>query len=139
MGAMRRAASALVLLASLAVLAGCGGAATNSGAVPAVTTTPQTTPGGTALVGTVGPGYTIELKQGSTDVTAMKAGTYTLTVTDAAAMHDFALQAPDGTVTQITDLPFVGTKSATVSLTPGTWTYFCQPHSTQMRGSFTVS
>ena len=47
--------------------------------------------------------------------------------------------APDGTITQITDVAFTGTKSTTVQLTPGVWTYLCQPHSTQMRGSFTVS
>ena len=91
------------------------------------------------LVGTVGPGYTIMLKQDGKAVAELPAGTYTLAVTDQAATHDFALQAPDGTVTQITDVPFTGTKSATVKLTPGVWTYLCQPHSGQMHGSFTVS
>ena len=140
MGVMHRAFALLLLLPLLAFMAACGGAATDSGAVPAVTVAKQAAAAaGSNLVGIVGPGYSIELKQGTTDVTALKAGTYSLTVTDAATMHDFALQAPDGTITQITDIPFVGTKKATVALTPGTWTYFCQPHSTQMRGSFTVS
>jgi plastocyanin len=139
MGAMRRTITAFALLALLTVLAACGGAATDSGAVPPETAAQQGTLAGADLVGTVGPGYSIELMQGSEDVTALKAGTYSLAVTDSATMHNFALQAPDGTITQITDLPFTGTKSATVKLTPGTWTYFCQPHATQMRGSFTVS
>ena len=139
MGAMRRTITAFALLALLTVLAACGGAATDSGAVPPATIAAQTTAAGSDLVGTVGPGYSIELMQGSEDVTALKAGTYSLAVTDSATTHDFALQAPDGTITQITDLPFTGTKSATVQLTPGTWIYFCQPHATQMRGSFTVS
>jgi len=129
----------LLILPVITLLAACGGAATNSGVVPPETIAQQTTLAGADLVGTVGPGYSIELMQGSEDVTALKAGTYSLAVTDSATMHDFALQAPDGTVTQITDLPFTGTKSATVKLTPGTWTYFCQPHATQMRGTFTVS
>ena len=129
----------LFLVPALAVLAACGGAATDSGAVPPETIAQQTTLASADLVGTVGPGYSITLKQGSADATALKAGTYTLAVSDQATMHDFALQAPDGTVTQITDLPFTGTKRTVVKLTPGTWIYFCQPHATQMRGSFTVS
>ena len=129
----------LLILPVITLLAACGGAATNSGAVPPETIAQQTTLAGADLVGTVGPGFTITLKRGSADVTDVKAGTYTLAVSDQAATHDFTLQAPDGTITQITDLPFTGTKSATVKLTPGTWTYFCQPHATQMRGTFTVS
>jgi plastocyanin len=123
----------------LALLAACGGAATDSGAVPPETIAQQTALAGADLVGAVGPGFTITLKQGSGDVTALKAGTYTLAVSDQAATHDFTLQAPDGTITQITDVPFTGTKRTTVALTPGTWTYFCQLHASQMRGTFTVS
>jgi plastocyanin len=139
MGAMHRAVSALLLLPVLAVLAACGGAATNSGAVPPETVAEQTMLAGADLVGAVGPGFEIMLAQDGKAVAELPAGTYTLAVADEAATHDFALQAPDGTITQITDVAFTGTKSATVTLTPGVWTYLCQPHSAQMHGAFTVS
>jgi plastocyanin len=139
MSAMRRTIAAFALLALLTVLAACGGAATNSGAVPPETVAEQATVTGMDLVGSVGPGFDIILTTDGKAVAELKAGTYTLAVTDEAATHDFALQAPDGTITQITDVAFTGTKSTTVTLTPGVWTYLCQPHSTQMRGSFTVS
>jgi plastocyanin len=32
-----------------------------------------------------------------------------------------------------------GEKSFTVTLTPGTYTYVCDPHSSQMRGTLTVT
>ena len=139
MGAMRRAVSTLLLFPVLILLAACGGAATNSGAVPPETIAQQTAVTGTDLVGSVGPGFEIMLKTDGKAVAELPAGTYTLAVTDEAATHDFALQAPDGTITQITDVAFTGTRSTTVTLTPGVWTYLCQPHSTQMHGSFTVS
>ncbi|MGI9188251.1 MAG: hypothetical protein ACR2J9_12185 [Gaiellales bacterium] len=136
---MRRAVLALLLLPELVLVAACGGAATDSGAVPPETIAQQTVLAGADLVGSVGPGFVITLQQDGKAVADLKAGTYTLAVTDQATTHDFALQAPDGTVTQITDVPFTGTKTATVKLTPGVWTYLCQPHAGQMRGSFTVS
>ena len=139
MGAMRRAVSALLLLPALTLVAACGGAATNSGAVPPETVAEQTMLASAELVGTVGPGFEIMLKTDGKAVAELPAGTYTLAVTDEAATHDFALQAPDGTITQITDVAFTGTRRTTVTLTPGVWTYLCQPHSTQMHGSFTVS
>ena len=79
------------------------------------------------------------LTQDGKAVAELKAGTYTLAVIDEAASHDFALQGPDGTITQITAVAFTGTKSATVTLTPGVWSYLCQPHAGQMHGSFAVS
>ncbi len=136
---MSRRNRLLAIMPLVALLAACGGTATPSGAVPPETVAQQTTLAGTDLVGSVGPGSTIGLQQGGADVTTLKAGTYTLAVSDQAAAHDFALQAPDGTITQVTSVPFTGTKRTTVELTPGTWIYFCQPHASQMRGTFTVS
>ena len=136
---MRRATLMLVLLHAALFLVACGGAATNSGAVPPETIAQEMTLAGADLVGSVGPGFEIMLEQDGNAVAELPAGTYTLAVTDQASTHDFALQAPDGTITQITDVSFTGTKSATVTLTPGVWTYLCQPHATEMHGSFTVS
>ncbi len=139
MAIMDRRVTRLLLLPVLLLLSACGGAATNLGAAPAETIAQQTALADADLVGSVGPGFTIELTRDGSDVTELKAGSYSLSVVDAAATHNFALKGPNGTVTQITDVPFTGTKTATVVLTPGLWTFFCQPHSTQMTGSFTVS
>jgi antitoxin (DNA-binding transcriptional repressor) of toxin-antitoxin stability system len=136
---MRRTAVIALLVSALAGATACGGTATPSGAVPPETIAQQTTLAGADLVGSVGPGFEIRLTQDGKAVAALPAGTFTLAVSDRAATHDFALQAPDGTVTQLTDVPFTGTKRMTVKLTPGVWTYFCQPHARQMHGSFTVS
>ncbi|MGI9116857.1 MAG: hypothetical protein ACR2JV_04385 [Gaiellales bacterium] len=133
----RRAPLLLLLFPVVMFVAACGGAGSTTG-----TSTTAQQPGtqsSTDLVGAVGPGFTIVLKQDGRTVSALKAGAYSLVVSDQAATHDFTLKAPDGTLTQITDVPFTGTKTATVDLTPGVWTYFCQPHATQMTGSFTVS
>lgn len=88
------------------------------------------------LDGTVGPGFTIKLTQNGKKVTSLKPGRYAITVVDKATMHNFVLQGP-GVDKEITDLNFVGTKTATVTLKKGTYTYVCTPHPT-MKGSFTV-
>ena len=139
MSVMRRPFSPLLPLPAFAFLAGCGGAATDSGAVLPEAIAQQTTLASAGLVGSVGQGFTIVLQQDGKAVAELKAGTYTLAVIDEAASHDFALQGPDGTITQITAVAFTGTKSATVTLTPGVWSYLCQPHAGQMHGSFAVS
>jgi plastocyanin len=38
-----------------------------------------------------------------------------------------------------TTVPFVGTKSFTVTLKKGTYRFVCDPHATAMKGSFKVS
>ena len=43
----------------------------------------------TKLTGTVGPGFTIDLRKGSTKVTSLKAGTYTILVTDRSSIHNW--------------------------------------------------
>ena len=53
-------------------------------------------------------------------------------------MHNFHLLGP-GVDEEITDVPFVGEKSVTVTLEPGTYTYQCDPHAAQMNGTFTVT
>ena len=46
------------------------------------------------LTATVGPGYTISLKKGSTVVRSLKRGKYLLTVRDRSSEHDFHLRGP---------------------------------------------
>ncbi len=90
------------------------------------------------LIGTVGPGYTITLTQGGKAVKALKAGTYTIRVTDKATDHDFVLTGP-GVQQTITGLSEKGTKTVRVTLEKGRYVYYCTPHRSHMRGSFRVT
>jgi len=91
------------------------------------------------LTGTVGPGFTITLKKGTTKVTKLKAGKYTLVVKDLSSAHNFDLKNPKGKSVVKTSVSATGTKTYTVTLTKGTWRFVCDPHSSFMKGSFTVT
>jgi hypothetical protein len=94
-------------------------------------------PAQNALTGTVGPGFSISLVDESGNlVTHLDPGTYTITVKDQAAIHNFDLTGPG--VTQHTDIEFVGTATWTVTFTDGVYTYVCDAHPTQMKGQFAV-
>lgn len=89
------------------------------------------------LVGTVGPAFSIILRdaQGSR-VSTLAPGTYEMEVQDLAEEHNFHLTGPG--VDRMTSVGGMGTENWTVTLTEGTYTYFCDPHSTTLRGRFTV-
>jgi hypothetical protein len=90
------------------------------------------------LVGTVGPGDTIALKTASGKrVSLVSRGTYALTVKDRSDDHNFYLSGP-GVKKQITGVGFVGTKTVTVKLGAGRYTFVCNPHADDMRGGFSV-
>jgi plastocyanin len=89
------------------------------------------------LSGTVGPGFTISLKSGGKKVKSVKAGRYTIRVSDKSSIHDFHLRGP-GVNKVITSVGFKGTKSTSVRLKKGTYRYVCDPHSSEMKGSFKV-
>lgn len=89
------------------------------------------------LVGTVGPGFTISLKSNGVLVKTLKHGSYTFVVTDKASLHDFHLKGP-GLSRVITAVAFKGTKTVTLTLKPGTYTYLCDVHPTTMIGHFKV-
>ena len=89
------------------------------------------------LTGTVGPGFTITLKKGSTKVTRLKPGKYTIVVKDLASNHNFHLKGPG--VDKKTSTPAKGTKTWTVTLKKGTYRYVCDPHASLMKGSFKVT
>jgi plastocyanin len=91
----------------------------------------------TKLTGTVGPGFTITLKKGTAKVKTLKAGSYKITVNDKSNIHDFHLKGP-GVNKIITTTPFKGTKSVSVKLKKGKYTFVCDPHASIMKGSFTV-
>ncbi len=92
------------------------------------------------LRGTVGPGFTITLTQNSKKVKTLKAGRYRIVVRDRAAIHNFELEQESGGKFErdLTDVSFVGTKTATVTLRKGKWKYYCEPHESTMKGFFTV-
>jgi plastocyanin len=94
----------------------------------------------TTLNGTVGPGYTIKLKQRGKTVKTLKAGTYKLVIADKASLHNFTLEQESGGKWErdLTSVSFKGTKTTTVHLKKGKWKYYCTPHESQMFGFFTV-
>jgi plastocyanin len=93
----------------------------------------------TKLTGTTGPGLTITLKKAGKRVKTLTPGSYTITVSDKSTQHDFVLTGPGIRRKVITALTFRGTRTATVRLRRGTYTYYCTPHrSIGMKGTFTV-
>lgn len=91
----------------------------------------------TKLAGTTGPGFTITLKKAGKKVKTLTPGAYTITVSDKSSSHDFVLKGP-GLTRKVTGVAFKGTKTVTVTLKRGAYTYFCTPHKSFMKGSFTV-
>ena len=89
------------------------------------------------LIGTVGPGFTITLTQFNKPVKTLKAGSYSITVTDKSDIHNFRLRGP-GVNKEITKTEFEGTKTVIVKLTKGTYTFVCDPHATIMKKTFKV-
>jgi plastocyanin len=89
------------------------------------------------LNGTVGPGFTITLKKGTTKVTKLKAGTYVFKIADKSAIHNFHLTGPG--VNKKTSVGGTGSTTWKLKLTKGTYKYICDPHKTIMKGSFTVT
>jgi hypothetical protein len=84
--------------------------------------------------------FTISLRTpGGKLVRSLPAGRYTIVVHDYSKLHNFAL----GSVTQSKriftgGILFVGTKTYTVTLEPGTYAYACSAHPYTMNGTFTV-
>jgi plastocyanin len=88
------------------------------------------------LVGSVGPGFGISLKDPSgSAVTHLAAGTYTLLVHDLSEEHNFHLSGPGVDVT--TDVAFTGDQTFTITVTNGIYNFICDVHSTTMHGLFT--
>jgi hypothetical protein len=93
---------------------------------------------GTPLNGSVGPGFTITLKDGSGgSVSHLDPGAFTLVVDDKSSEHDFHLQGPGG-VDVSTDIDAIGTKTFNLNLVDGQYTFICDAHPTTMGGVFTV-
>lgn len=133
------------LAVALFAIAGCGGDDEGTATDTEITTETDTTDttgttgeaGGT-LIGTVGPGFDISLTtEDGGDVTTLAPGSYTIEVDDKSSAHNFHLSGTG--VEQSTDVAEVQTATWEVDLQPGTYTYVCDPHASQMSGSFEVS
>jgi hypothetical protein len=91
------------------------------------------------LTGDVGQGdaFTITLTDASgAAIKHLDPGTYTLVLHDHSSFHNFDLSGPGVAVT--TDVAAVEDKTFTITLTDGTYFFQCDPHSSQMKGTFTV-
>jgi plastocyanin len=90
--------------------------------------------------GTVGPGFTISLSMNGKPARTLKAGTYNFVIADKASIHNFVLEKAKGGSfeKELTTVPFTGTKTVKIKLTPGEWEYYCAPHESTMHGDFTV-
>lgn len=92
---------------------------------------------GHKLTGVSGPGFTITLKSGSKAVKTLTAGSYTIVVADKSSIHNFHLFGPG--VNKTTTVPFAGTRTWSVKLKPGKYTYQCDIHAASgMKGTFKV-
>jgi len=92
---------------------------------------------GPTLFGTVGPGFSIRFSDAAGNpVRNLDPGTYTIQIEDKADIHNFHLTGPG--VDMATDTDQMGTFVWTVTLVAGTYHYQCDPHSSTMRGDFTV-
>jgi plastocyanin len=91
------------------------------------------------LHGTIGPGFTISLKnaQGKKVVT-LEHGSYTFVVADKSSIHNFTLNGPGARNKTITGTGFVGTKTVTLTLKKGTYRFYCTVHPT-ITGTFKVT
>jgi plastocyanin len=90
------------------------------------------------LVGTSGPGYDIEVAKGGKDVKTLKPGTYKIVVRDKSSVHNFHLFGPG--VNKKTSVSAVTTKTWTIKLKKGKYTYQCDIHAAAgMKGSFRVT
>ena len=96
--------------------------------------------------GTVGPSFTISMAKKPT-----KPGKITLTISDKASSHNFHLRGPGGkdvaafdvkakknVKSVATSVGSTGTRSFTLTLKKGSYTFVCDPHASSMKGSFTV-
>ena len=135
---MTRSRAALLFLLVLfgLTVAGCGGSDSEGSATTAATTEASTesngSGGGTTLNGSVGPGFDISLD--GTD--GLTAGSYTLVVNDQSDQHNFHLTGPGVDVS--TEVSETGEKSFDIELQAGEYKFVCDPHASQMNGSFTV-
>jgi hypothetical protein len=92
---------------------------------------------GPKSLGTVGPGFTIQLTDSEgARVTSLPAGPSEIAIDDRGEEHNFHLTGPG--VDLSTSVEAIERVSWQVTLQDGVYTYVCDPHSGRMSGSFRV-
>ena len=88
---------------------------------------------GTTVVGSVGPGFSISLRDSSgAPVRNLDPGAYSVQVHDQATVHSFHLVGPG--VDQATEIETISDPVWAVTLAAGTYTFYCDAHPEQLRG-----
>ena len=125
---------AATLLVLSVALAACGGSSSSNA--------PTSSPGTSVTTG--GAGKVIDVTLANFSVTLaggsqLSAGAYTFNTTNNSGTgHDLSIDGP-GLQDKKTPTFTSGTKSLTVTLTPGTYTFYCSIHKTQgMQTTVTV-
>ena len=85
--------------------------------------------------------FTISLRAPSGRlVRSLPAGTYTIVVHDYSKLHNFALGSQTANKRLFTTgVPWIGTRSYTLTLPPGHYAYACSAHFQTMNGRFVVT
>ena len=95
----------------------------------------QTSAAPVKLFGTVGPGFTISLKDAAgKTVKTLKPGTYAFVITDKSNIHDWNLVGPG--VNKTSGIAFIGKKTIVATLKKGSYKYQCSLHF--FKGTFKV-
>ncbi len=101
-------------------------------------TTTETVEASGALKGSVGPGFEISLAtEDGAPVTTLEPGTYELELDDLSSAHNFHLSGPGVDIS--TDVGEEGTQNVSLTVATGSYSFVCDPHASQMNGSFEVS
>jgi hypothetical protein len=128
-----------VLFAVALIGAGCGSDDDEASDDTTAETDTETAaiPAGTALKGTVGPGFDISLEtEAGEPVSSLSQGSYELEIEDLSSAHNFHLSGPGVDIS--TDVGEEGTQNVSLDVAPGTYEFVCDPHAGQMNGSFEV-
>ena len=122
-------------LLALAILAAVALTATGT-ALSRTSSTPT-------LKGVVGPGYSIKLTKGGKKIGSLKAGTYKFVISDRSTYHNFTVEREKPSKPKLekhlTGTGFTGTKTVSMTLKPGSWSFYCSNHEAQMHGDFKVT
>ena len=90
----------------------------------------------TGSVGTSSSGNAFSI---SLSESTVPAGTYEFDITDYATIHNFDLLDPDNVSVDKTTVGGTGSVVWMVTLSPGVYTYHCDAHPTQLKGTLTVT
>lgn len=93
--------------------------------------------GGGGVTGQVGPGFEIKMRLNGKTLKTLKAGTYKMKIEDKSGIHDFHLTGPG--VNKSTSVGGMAETTWTVKVRKGTYRFVCDPHASQMNGSFRVT